>query len=296
MTKTEQLEWEARAGRAAGIAAILAALCLVGATIYLQASLTDRPDNTDELFEVIDGEKAAFIGSGVIQGIGLLLLIPVLGYLYRVTKYRRPQLIRVALVLAIAGPVTAAILGVLRQVELVSIAGDFLDESPRIGTQAAEDRAEDLIDDSTLPVISGVGFAANLSLGFSVVLLALNAMRAGLTSKFMGIIGIIIGVLYVLPVAGGPQIVQLFWLGALAALFLGKWPGGRGPAWESGEAIAWPSAAEVAQRREELGFPVGDGGGNGRGPGAEEPASVDPDTPRQDPRPGSRKRKKRKKR
>ena len=296
MTKTEQLDWEARAGRAAGIAAILAAVCLIAATVYLQVALTERPDDTDELFEVIDQEKAAFIVSGVIQGIGLLLLIPVLGYLYRITRYRRPELLRVALVLAIAGPVAAAILGVLRQVELVNVAGDFLDTSPRIGTQGAEDRAEDLIDDSNLPVISGIGFAANLSLGFAVVLLSLNAMRAGLTSRFLGIIGIIIGVLYVLPVAGGPQIVQLFWLGAIAALFLGKWPGGRGPAWETGEATPWPSARELAQRREEHGLGSLGDGGNGRAPNAEEPASADPDTPRQDPRPGSRKRKKRKKR
>lgn len=294
MSRDEQLEWEARAGRLAGIAAILAAVSLIGATVYLQASLSERPSKTDELFRVIDANSGAFIASGVIQAIGLLLLIPVLGYLYRVTRHRRPQLVKAALVLAVAGPVGAAILGVLRQVELVNVAGDFLAAAhPPVGTKAAENRAQDFIDASSLPVISGVGFAANLALGFSVVLLSLNAMRAGLTSRFLGIIGIIIGVLYVLPVAGGPQIVQLFWLGALAALFLGRWPGGRGPAWETGEATPWPSAAELAERKRELG--LGDGSANGRGAG-QEPENADPDTPRQDPRPGSRKRKKRRRR
>jgi hypothetical protein len=63
-------------------------------------------------------------------------------------------------------------------------------------------------------------------------------------SRFLGIIGVIVGGLYVLPLFGGPQIVQLFWLGALAMLVLGFWPGGRGPAWETGEAAPWPTAAE----------------------------------------------------
>lgn len=287
-TRAEQLEWEARAGRPAAAAAALAAVCLIGSTVYLQASLGESADETNELLELVDVHRSEFIVSGAIQGVGLLLLIPALGYLYRVTRHRRPELPRVAGVLLVLGPLVAAVLGVARQVEFVSIAGDFVEGQPIPGT-TAEDRADDLIDDSSLPVISGIGFAANLALGFAVVLLSLNAMRAGLTSRFLGIIGIIIGVLYVLPVAGGPQIVQLFWLGALAALFLGKWPGGRGPAWETGEAVPWPTAAQQAQQREEQAQATRTD--NGRGAG-EAPESADPDVPR----PRSRKRKKRGKR
>ena len=33
----------------------------------------------------------------------------------------------------------------------------------------------------------------------------------------------------------------MFWLGALGGLFLGRWPGGRGPAWETGEPDLWPT-------------------------------------------------------
>jgi hypothetical protein len=40
----------------------------------------------------------------------------------------------------------------------------------------------------------------------------------------------------------------MFWLGALGALFLGRWPGGRGPAWETGEAVPWPTMAETRER------------------------------------------------
>jgi hypothetical protein len=63
----------------------------------------------------------------------------------------------------------------------------------------------------------------------------------------MGIIGIVTGALLVLPLSPLP-VVQIFWLGALAALFLGRWPGGRGPAWETGEAVPWPSAAALREQ------------------------------------------------
>ena len=33
----------------------------------------------------------------------------------------------------------------------------------------------------------------------------------------------------------------MFWLGALGGLFPGRWPGGRGPAWETGEPDPWPT-------------------------------------------------------
>jgi hypothetical protein len=51
-------------------------------------------------------------------------------------------------------------------------------------------------------------------------------------------------VLVVFQLTGISAVIQAFWLGALGALFLGRWPGGRGPAWESGEAEPWPSAAQ----------------------------------------------------
>jgi hypothetical protein len=76
------------------------------------------------------------------------------------------------------------------------------------------------------------------------ILVSLNAMRAGLLSRFMGVLGIIVGVLLVIPLQGDLPVVQVYFLAALAAMFLNQWPGGRGPAWDTGEAIPWPSAAE----------------------------------------------------
>ena len=87
----------------------------------------------------------------------------------------------------------------------------------------------------------------------------------------------------VFQLAGISTIVQAFWLGALGALFLGRWPGGRGPAWETGEAEPWPTAAAARAAS---------------GDGTPEPAQeLDPSAPPPEPepvpeRPASRKRRK----
>ena len=97
-------------------------------------------------------------------------------------------------------------------------------------------------------VATAAGFAGTLALAFSYVIIALNAMRAGLLSRFMGVLGIGVGALIVLPLLPqGLPIVQMFWLGALGLLFLGRWSGGRGPAWETGTAVPWPAANRRGQ-------------------------------------------------
>ena len=79
-------------------------------------------------------------------------------------------------------------------------------------------------------------------------MVGVNGMRVGLLSRFMGVLAIIVGALLVLPlIPGGQGVVQIFWTAALGALFLGRWPGGRGPAWESGMAEPWPTAADRRQ-------------------------------------------------
>ena len=76
-----------------------------------------------------------------------------------------------------------------------------------------------------------------------IVLVALNAMRAGLLTRMLGYIGIVAGamlVLFPLP------IVQIFWLGGLGFVLLGRWPGGDPPAWETGQRRA---VADARARR-----------------------------------------------
>ena len=94
-----------------------------------------------------------------------------------------------------------------------------------------------------------LGLPGALGLALALVFISLNAMRVGLLTKFMGVLGIITGVLQILPFGGPLPVVQCFWLLMLGVLFSGRWPGGSPPAWRSGEAEPWPSQAEIRERR-----------------------------------------------
>src|SRR5207302_1170656 len=103
-----------------------------------------------------------------------------------------------------------------------------------------------------------------LVLAIGVVLVAQGARRAGLLSNFLGILGIIVGALLFVPLFGRPPVIAYFWTIALGFLFIDRWPGGRGPAWESGEATPWPTAAEMREQQKAAGGGDGRDGGNGR--------------------------------
>jgi len=278
----EQLAWEERAGKPAAAASFGAAFLAIAAGIYLPLALGNNESGADGLLESADQEAGDFIVAGVLQGLGLLLLIPGLLYLYRATRYREPRLMPAAAVLVLLGGVTLAVITLLRQLELLSIADDFFPDVAR-GERDLEEAAEDYIEDELSPALQGISLGGSLALAFGMIMISLNAMRAGLLSRFMGILGIFVGIVLVIPL--GVQILQLFWFAALGLLFLGRWPGGRGPAWETGEAITWPGAAEQREeaersRAEQAGVlePQGDG--------------ADAGAEAETPRPASRKRRK----
>ena len=125
MAHDEQLAWEARAGRPAAIAAFAAAALSFGAGIYLQVALADREDGADGLLEAADKQSGDFLLAAGLQVIGVLLLIPVLLYLYRATRYRRDELKPTAAYLVVIGALTFAVITMVRQVQLIDIAGDF---------------------------------------------------------------------------------------------------------------------------------------------------------------------------
>jgi len=279
----EPLEWERRAGRFAAGAALGYALLTVGGGVYTSTSLSKQPKNERQLLEVINSDEHIWLTGRVLQGVALLMMAIVLYYLYRVVEHRRPEVPSYGLVLAIVGPLLLAVAGVLLALDQIDSAHEFARAEERTAEQA-----EDLLRERSGMTI-GIGAAGALSLALSLVLIGMAAMRAGVLSRFMGILGIIVGSLYVLgellPI-GGPGFIQLFWLGALAALFLDKWPGGRGPAWETGEAIPWPSAAD--RRREGASAAGPEAGGE-----VDSPAPVTGEVSGQGPDSKKRKRKRR---
>jgi hypothetical protein len=75
-------------------------------------------------------------------------------------------------------------------------------------------------------------------------------MRAGLLTRFMGILGAIVGALQVVRIGPLP-LVQTFWFLSLALLLAGRRQGGELPAWRTGREEPWPSQREMAEARQQ---------------------------------------------
>ena len=118
---------------------------------------------------------------------------------------------------------------------------------------------------------------AALVLAVGIVLVSLNAMRAGLLTRFMGALGIVAGVFQVRAVRLVAAMVQTFWLGGLALLLAGRRPGGDPPAWRTGRAEPWPTAQQAAeQRKAQAEAQAGTAPAAGRRAGARARARRDP--------------------
>jgi Domain of unknown function (DUF4386) len=246
-----QLERERRFAPLAIAGTCLAAILPMAGAIVGAGVLADQPKDSASKLLYFHNHEGTLVLSSILLSLGALAILVPLAYMYSATKFRRPQLPRVALFCVLFGCLALAIVQVVSQVVLTDKAATFAST----GNQTYEE-AKDVLDSGILRAMAAAGLAAQLSLGFAFVMISLNAMRAGLLTKFMGILGIIVGVLFVVPLAPGPPVVQAFWLVALAALFAGRWPSGVPPAWRSGKAEPWPSAQEIREQRErELGKP-----------------------------------------
>jgi Domain of unknown function (DUF4386) len=294
--KQEQLQWERKWAPLAAGAAFVAALLPIASTIWASSLLGSVPStNSEDIFLTrVHEHSSGYVAAGVISSIGTLALAPVLVFLYQAIKARRPQIPRIALLLAVAAPLVAAGAGVARQAVIANTANDYVNHPPPPAKIApAEDAklknlrgkaysdeleklaskpARDKLKSGSVTTVAYIGLIANLLLGVAFVLVAMHAMRSGLLSRFMGILGVIVGALTAIPILGGAPVVQLFWLIAMAILFLNRWPQGRGPAWDAVEEIPWPTAQE---RRDAM--PPAEPRGAGRARGAEREEREEPE-------------------
>jgi hypothetical protein len=271
----ETLAWEARNRTWGIIAAVIgAALPLIGLFVAPKPQANQVPELTSALIYFHD-HASAFVLSQIVISIGGLGTGAALLYLYHGTKARRPQTPAATRVLAIVGPVLLAVAGIVGQVYLAQKAGDF------VKTAKTDPEANKILTGGLRVATGSAGIAGQFALAFAVAMISLNAMRAGLLTRFMGVLGILVGVFPVLLSllastlsgvgGGGPApIVQFFWLGALAYLISGRWPSGLPPAWKSGKAEPWPSSQEMREQRqaEVAARRGGNRGGGGGGDGA----------------------------
>jgi hypothetical protein len=288
----ETLGWEAEQRPRAGLAAIATGLLLLASNGATQLALRDLPDagviealrratsgseesQVAEQVLYIDDHALAFLASGLLSSLALLLLAVALGYLFRALSARRPETSRALRWIVVGAPVTAAVGSAMAAIARAISANDFAGQSDR-STDAARDAL-------TVPV-TGAGAAlytiGSLFLALGIALLSLNAMRVGLLTRFLGVLGIIAGIVWLLPIGDQLGLVRTAWLVFLGLLILGRGPGGVPAAWQTGRAEPWPTQQQIREQREAAKAPA-------EAPQAPAPAA----TPRQ---PQRQKRKRRK--
>jgi hypothetical protein len=260
----DQLAWEARQRNPAAAAAAVAAVGIFVGTLWRGLILNDRPTTgivesisraeqpgaigglpslRISTLEFYDDRATSVLLSSVVTGLGYLALGWALTYLAVAVRGRRAEFPRVVVYLPLIGGVLQALTTVVAAFGTDAAISNFLD-GPR-----TVDAANDITATGLTVFATILGLPGALALALALVFVSLNAMRTGLLTRFMGVLGIITGVLQILPFGGPLPVVQCFWLLMLAVLFAGQWPGGMPPAWQSGKAEPWPSSAEIREQR-----------------------------------------------
>lgn len=260
----DHLTWEARQRTGAAVAAVVAAVFTFVGTVWRGLSLSDLPrhgvlESLDralepgpigtleslrvDTFEFYDDAAISVLLSSVMVGIGYVAMGWALTYLAVATRARRPEMPKVIVYLPIVAGVLQGLSTLLAAFGTNAAIGDFLAGDRTV------DAAQDITASGLTLFAQLLGLPGALGLALALVFVALNAMRVGLLTRFMGVLGIITGALQILPFAGPLPVVQCFWLLLLGALILGYWPNGVPPAWRTGNAEPWPSSAELRQQR-----------------------------------------------
>jgi hypothetical protein len=269
MTPDEILAEEAAGRQRAGFAALAAALLTILGVVLTTLGQPSVSKFDDKVVTVVDamgrtangqpvppGRISAFavevgqhpwvpILGAVVYGFGSLAIFFAMAYLFRATRARRPGMPQIALILAAVGSVGFGVGRAVSEVARYLGAHSFVD---------AVDKTNSAATDALSPTATLVGQLiweiSALALGFGIAIISLNAMRVGLLTRFMGVLGVIVGVA-VAPILPIDQqgIIRVFWLAALGMLFLGRLPSGTPKAWATGQAEPWPSQQQLREQR-----------------------------------------------
>jgi hypothetical protein len=259
----QQLAWEARQRPRAAVAAIVAGFLTLAGYLWAGLGLRDtprapfleslanalapgpigsRPSVKTPLFEFYDEHALTIIGSAVIRAVALIALGWAVTFLAAATRARRPEFLRLAVYLPIVGAALAAVSTLAGAIGTTTAIADFLDGRRTV------DAAREVGGGSLLITAEILGQIGPLALVAGLFLVSLNAMRAGLLTRFLGFLGIIAAVLTILPLMPLP-VVQSFWLVAVGLLLLGLAPGGMPPAWRTGKVEPWPGNQQAGSAR-----------------------------------------------
>ena len=240
MATAETLQAEARERPRTAIVATAAAFFTLAAPIVGLVVLKGAPSNLVGQALQRQQHVAGLAVSAICSALGLLAITFTLDFLLRAVRARRSDLPwQIRPLLWVGGLGLVVLLLALQVATSVK-----LDHFAHEGSQTYEEARKV----SDFGAIAYLGILAQLGFAGAFVVIAVTAMRVGLLTRFLGYLGVISAVLFVIPLVPIP-IVQAYWLGALAMLFAGRSPTGMPPAWQSGEAMPWPSPAEMREQR-----------------------------------------------
>jgi F0F1-type ATP synthase membrane subunit c/vacuolar-type H+-ATPase subunit K len=243
MSTEERLAYEARVrNRQVALAAAAGILLILGVAIQLGGPHVSVNEKTLGLITEHKRFTRDLIGS-IVTAFSLFAVAATLHYLWGAAMAREPKL-RPPFMgwIAIAGGVLEGIAVIVYVVGFGNAASDFVSH----GSQTFPE-ANTLLARPSLVVPQIANYLGLFLLAIALVLVSLNAMRVGLLTRFLGYLGIIGGVLTIIPLVPIP-IVEAYWLLALAYLLSGRWPSGVPPAWSSGRAEPWPPRQQLGAR------------------------------------------------
>jgi len=292
-SKEQFLERERRWALIAGIASV-AGVALILASFGASASGVRTVAGVADRLVEVDSDRSALVIASIVQCIGWFLLAVPLVYLFKAASARAPQVRRGLIGVVIVAPIFLGLGGLLSAASVLDAATEFKDtptseiqscvaekqDEQDSGDAAGDEEAtnDELVeecrddiarDDRTGASVSGIetglGLAGLLGFTIAVVYCALWAMRTGLLTRFWGSLGMALGAVFVFF-----TLFTLVWFIYIGLLFAGWVPGGRPPAWASGEAMPWPKGG----RRGDADEGDGSGGPDGEGPDDAAPGGV----------------------
>jgi hypothetical protein len=188
---------------------------------------------------------SSLVIASVLAAIAIVALTLVLMLLAEAVRFRRPASWAAARPLIVIGGLALAAISLAHQVVLAAETHSFA-----VGHDLSNHAVDNALAKSTPNVISQyLDLLAGLAVAVAMGVIMVNSIRVGLVTRWLGVIGIISAILIFLPIGGATlEVIPSFWLVAMGILYIGKWPNGQPPAWESGQARPWPSRAEMRQQ------------------------------------------------
>jgi hypothetical protein len=252
VNRNQILERERRLAPYAGASALLVPVLFIISTAIATSISVSEGLATDEL-RTFSGDQAPIAAASILRGFAFLAMALPLYLLFRAAQARSERVLGAMVGFVAIAPLFLAAQSVLVFIGQDQLASDFVAAAGPGGDIYT--LLDDLAEDNSVLIAAGVAAQiAGLALIVVMIYVPLQAMRVGLLTRFFATLGMALGVAAILLPALTPLPLAL-WFGWLGSVILDKVPKGRPPAWDTGEAIPWPSAG---QQREEQRADTGD--------------------------------------